>query len=640
MKICLSKDRIESFCGNVLPLRLLGVEEFGMEEITWRVEGDCLDLKTFTEPAFNQCDDGDFTDGVLLTLLTPGEAKVIATYQGIDYVCHVVIREMKKSSSDDDFEYFLGDLHVHTSTACGKPNNRFILTTRADGTSPFATVKAYRDAEKFRFHVITDHASLLNRREFFRGFLAEEESGENMVTFAGSECDIFSIERDRYGILRDNANEVVCINAANYACAYSYRDFMDAYNKCPFMVCTLAHPHNLSYGTVGKGDFSLYKNCSARFRQMIKYVEIGDGTDRSGNLVNEYMYSVALDSGFRVSTTCSSDAHSRWAYDRCPGKTVMMAKENSREAFLDALMSGRVYACMSANVKLRYSVNGHTAPATLPMAKTYRFHLETSYFEDIPDTRIVAGEVISNGGVTLKKLEGDFSNMDFEITSNTASWFYLRLWDSQGRKTWSVPVFTGREPYLLHNDDLEPLDKRGVTVLDEKAEKSASVLVCDDPFRPWMAGDTTASLLIDLQKEETICGLGHYNRVLIGKFMKEVGDQVPSFWAGCPFRYAISTSLDGESFTTCAEGVFRTFSGEEIVRFPKHNARYIRLEILSTVGQNSHREEFEHEPLTLGELTVYRKLEKAEMHAQFRDRIERYGNHLLKMPQPEETETV
>ena len=62
--------------------------------------------------------------------------------------------------------------------------------------------------------------------------------------------------------------------------------------------------------------------------------------------------------------------------------------------------------------------------------------------------------------------------MTFEIPSDTASWFFLRLWDEEGRKTWSVPVFTGREPYLLHNDDLEELPKTGVTIVETMAVKA------------------------------------------------------------------------------------------------------------------------------------------------------------------------
>lgn len=628
MKISLSKEKIESFCGDVQPLQLLGVEEFGMEEITWRLEGDCLNLRTFTNPSFNQWDDGDFTDGVLLTFLVPGEAKVIATYQGTDYVCRVISREMKQTSSEDALDYFIGDMHMHTSRGCAMPNHRLVLTTRSDGSSPFRTVAALRDEGKIDCHVITDHASMLNRKEFFRGFLAAKESGDNMITFAGSECDVFSIERNRYGLLCQNANEVVCINSDSYVCANSYREFLDAYARSPYIVCTLAHPRSLSFSVNGgKGDHQLFKNCSARLRQMVKYVEIGDGTDRSGNLVNEYVYSLALDSGFRVSTTCSSDSHGpEYGCDRFPGKTIIMAAEKTKEAFLDALMANRAYASMSGNVKVRYSVNGHTAPATLPLAKNYSFHVQVSYFEDIPDKRIIRGEVISNGGVTVKELEGDFSDMTFDVSTDTASWFFLRLWDEEGRKTWSVPVFTGREPYLLHNDDLEPLPKYGMTVTEEQTKTNASVLMCDDPLRPWTAEAQTVSLLIDLQKEQSICALGHHGQVLVGKIMKEIAPTPQYFWAGCPFQYKLSTSPDGEHFTLRAEGVFRITSGDEIIRFVNHNTRYIRLEILSTTGQNSHRKEYMDVPLTMGELTVYRGRDRAEMRTHNANCIERFVN--------------
>lgn len=630
MKICLSKEKLESFCGDVLPLQLLGVEEFGMEEVTWRLEGDCLDLRTFTNPSINKWDDGDFTDGVLLTFLVPGTARVIATYQGTDYVCQVISREMKRASSEDNLDYFIGDMHVHTSHACGMPNHRMVLTTRSDGSDPFHIVSVFRDEGKMDCHVITDHALLLNRREFFRGFLAAEESGDDLITFAGSECDVFSIERDRYGWLTQNANEVVCINTANYVCARYYQEFLDAYADSPYIVCTLAHPVSLNARTGGMGNHKLYKNCSARFRQMVKYVEIGNGSSYKGNLAHEYTYSLALDSGFRVSTTCSSDCHGpNWGYEGLPGKTIIMAAKKTKEAFLDALLANRAYASMSGNVKVRYSVNGHTAPATLPFAKNYRFHVQISYFEDIPDTKIIRGEVISNGGVTVKELEGDFADMTFEIPSNTASWFFLRLWDEEGRKTWSVPVFTGREPYLLHNDDLEELPKAGVTIVEETTGKKASRLMCDDPFRPWKAEGKTASLLIDLKKEQIISALGHYGCIPIGQMMQEANMTPPDFLAKFPFRYAVSTSADGDNFTLRAEGVLRVICGDNIIRFAPHEARYIRLEILSTIGQNSHCKEFMDAPVLMGELTVYRNRERSEMNAQGRDRIERFKNHLL-----------
>ena len=630
MDVRLSKKQIESFCGDVRPLQLLGVTELGMEEITWELEGDCLDMRTFTNPHINGYDDGDFTDGVLLTFLSPGEANVICTYQGKKYTCHVICREMKRASSSDDLEYFIGDMHVHTSDGCSKPNHRLILTTRSDGSSPARTIADFRDDGKMDCHVITDHASMLNRREFFRGFIDAEESGENLITFAGSESSVDSVERDRFGQLCLNSNEVVCINAANYSVANSYWEFLNALNNSPYAICTYAHPHCISYNTRTWGEPQFFKNCNARFRQVLKYIEIGDGTDRSGNLVNEYVYSLALDSGFHVSTTCSSDNHGpKWGYDSFPGKTIIMAKEKSKEAFLDALLANRAYASMSGNVKVRYSVNGHTAPATLPLKSNYSFNVQISYFENIPSTKIIKGEVISNGGIAIKELEGDFSNMTFDIQSDTASWFYLRLWDEEGRKTWSVPVFTGREPFIVNNDDLVPLSKCGVTVTEENTGEGASMLVCDDPYRGWTSKGQTASLLIDLKKEQNICALGHYGKVLLGAMMKETGLTPQHFLASRPYRYAISTSIDGESYTMRAKGVFRMIHGEEIIRFDAHNARYIRLEILSTTGQNSQRNKYFDVPLSMGELTLYHGMKVADIRAQYADRLAKFGNNLL-----------
>ena len=92
--------------------------------------------------------------------------------------------------------------------------------------------------------------------------------------------------------------------------------------------------------------------------RLMRCVEMGNGTDRNCNLLHEYAFSEALDAGFRVTTTCGSDGHREWGFKVCPGKTVIMASERSKEAFTDALMNNRAYASDSGNVKLRLLVNG------------------------------------------------------------------------------------------------------------------------------------------------------------------------------------------------------------------------------------------------------------------------------------------
>jgi hypothetical protein len=434
----------------------------------------------------------------------------------------------------------------------------------------------------------------------------------DQILFPGSEAEITAIELDRFGIPHKNSGEIVTVNANTFSGAGNWVDFFRAYQDSPFAVCTLAHPLILGYSTPGIWNFSVENNNCPRFRQLIKLIEMGDGTDRNSNLINECIYSQALDNGFRVSTTCSSDSHGPiWGYERIPGKTVIMASEKSREAFLDAMWNNRVYASCSGNIKLRYSVNGKVAPADLDYATKYRFHVEVSYFYEDPTTVPVKMQVISNGGECIKEFEGvDFSSFDFEVDSTTACWFYLRLWDEDGRKTWSPPIFTHRQPFTDNPRDLIPMNKEGFTAVEENTGEDVSVLLCNDPFQEWKAKSGTCSILIDMQEEKVVTGLGHYPRFITRPMLKEEG--VEPCWkiAEFPSRYRVSTSSDGEAFVKRAEGNFRIYGGEEIIRFTNCRARYIRLEILSTVGRFSERKDFFDCPVAMAELTPYQKYQK------------------------------
>ena len=634
--IKLDKTRIDSFVGNIIPLRLLGVEKFGLDPVSWCLEGEGVKMRTFTPDTpyagwYGDC--SPFTDGVLLTLCTPGEAKVIATHEGKEYVCEISVREMKKASSDDEMNYYVGDMHIHTSTACSKPNGReFFINQRTNEGCLSKALSMMHDEGRLDTTVVSDHACYVNRKEFFRGFTdAEDICGDDIIVFPGAESEIIQGERDRFGVPRCNSGEIVTHNSDEWACVRSWNEFVTILGRSPFGFCTLAHPNLFTIRTRGHGSFSLRRNNTPRFQRMLRYVEMGDGTDRGGNLIHENMYTEALDNGFHVSTTCSSDSHSLvWGYERIPGKTIVMAPEKTREAFLDAFLNNRAYASMTGNVKVRYSVNGHHAPTTLPWSTKYHFHGEISYFYEDPTTEIVGAELISDGGVPVMELNfDDFSEFDFDFESSTASWFFLRLWDSQGRKTWSVPIWTGREPFLPETSRLEPLDKTGFTVVEEKSGKDASVLVNNDPFMPWRGEEGTATLLLDMQEKKNIRGLGVYPRILFGPHIQETGFAPNKFLAEFPFRYRISTSLDGQTFKKKAEGVFRSYSEEEIVPFERHDARYIRLEILSTIGKNCKRKKFENAKVALAELTPFTRAEKEHIRPYHDEKLAGAENYLL-----------
>jgi len=70
-------------------------------------------------------------------------------------------------------------------------------------------------------------------------------------------------------------------------------------------------------------------------------------------------------------------------------------------------------------------------------------------------------------------------------------------------------------------------------------------------------------------------------------------------------RYRISTSVDGLNFTEQAKGVLRVFGAEEIIPFPPHSARYLKLEVLSTTGAESTYPALADARVQIGELTVF-----------------------------------
>ena len=632
----LSNQTIESFVGDVFPLRLLGGEAFGNEEITWRLEGDdCVEMRDFSPsvPRKGHYDTDPFTDGVLLSSYAPGNATVVAAFDGMEYTCKIQIRARDEITSDEATEFYLADMHVHTSNACSKPNGRMVLTTRSDGSSIAHYYQQIIDENKLDISVTTDHACFLNRKEFYRGFTDAEDmcKEDSPIIFAGAESELVVGERDRFGIPHTNSGEIVTINADQYYCCRSWQEFIEYFSNCPNVIMTLAHPEFFSVRSRGKGSFSLHRNNNARFRKMLRFVEMGDGSDRGGNPVHEHAFTMALDNGFQVSTTCSSDSHGPiWGYERIPGQTIVMAKEKSREAFVEALLNCRAYASSTGNVKVRYTVNGKAAPTKLSWCNKYDFHLEISYFYDDPTTEIVRGEVISDGGRKILDLEGDFSNMDFTIESKTASWFYLRLWDEEGRKTWSVPIWTAKEPYFVETAAFEPISKEGFTAIEETTGADASVLLCDDPLKPFVTDGKTCSILIDMKEMKNIRGLGIYPRTILGEHLKAVGFAHPKqALAQNPYHIVISTSEDGETFRKKADAVFRSNSLEEIIPFDRTEARYIRLEVLSTVGAESHRKEFEDLGIALGELTPFTRAEKEDIRKYYDGRMEELENPYL-----------
>ena len=139
--------------------------------------------------------------------------------------------------------------------------------------------------------------------------------------------------------------------------------------------------------------------------------------------------------------------------------------------------------------------------------------------------------------------------------------------------------------------------------MDELTGLDASFLLCDDPSKVWTNPKGRASILIDMQEIRKIAGFSHYPFSVTRELLKGISE--PAKLAEFPSEYRISVSTDGKTFSEWDHGVFRIFGGEEIIPFEECESRYVRLEIISTVGCASGLTAYKAAPLTIGEITIY-----------------------------------
>ena len=594
----ISHKSIESYVGDVQPLWLEADENLKFASIGWSVEGDAVSIKRF-----GGCFHGAFSYGVLITFMKPGSAVVRAKYDGEVYETSVISRE-RRDFSGEKMNFYRGDLHTHTTPE--HSHDRFINRTEY----LYKDYLEYIKNENLRdLAVITDHSETIDHENFFLSFAESDRMKDEMepIVFAGCESEIKYAEVDRFGRLHRRSGELVTINANDFSQANTYEEFYTAYTDSPFVIGVFAHPHVMGYSTRGLWDYRPRLNNSPELRRIVSYVE-ALGNPNKENMLHEYVYSEALDAGYRMSTTCSSDKHHTWDFNSYTGATVIMAPEKSREAFFDALWNLRAYACESGNIKLCYSVNGKSAPCDLsPDVSTYHFKVEIGYFFEKASSRPVRCDVISDGGVTVRSFtDVNFESFEFDIEAPEARWFYLRFVDSDTKRTFSPPVFLGREPIPYKIDDLTPIDRSGFSITDEKGS-DVSALIDGDTMTSWQSDTTSCKLTVDMGKCRRVCALGNYAAPLETPWPPpaNVGLVQGEMEAAFPVDYIISTSKDGVNFEKCAEGIFRTFTGEEIVRFAPREARYVRLEALSTTGSRLGRVPYDKVPLKIAEISLF-----------------------------------
>ncbi len=607
MAIALSKTEISSYVGDICSLLLTdGDADLSAADILWSVEGEAAQIRGFQSDPLTP-----FTHGVLVTLKKEGAATVTATYAGEQYTCRVSARARRVAQSTDPFDFYRGDLHTHTATTHTPAKFAAQPHIQAD------CIHTLGADEKLDFGILSDHASVMRRRGFFEEFVELERiNPQDTVIFPGSESEVTVLEYDRFDLPHKHAGELVFLGADNSSSVKSFEEFEADMGSSVAPVGIFAHPFVLGVGQNSLWSFPYDRLRDRPLARWMRGIEMGGGSQSGGSLLFEYAYSAALDAGFRVSPVCSSDCHGPdWGFEAMRAKTILMASEKSREMFHDALLAGRFYASESANVKLWLTVNGVPAPATLPLTDTYRFAVKLAQFEEDPTARPVRLEVISDHGESVYVCEDFGEEVEFTLHSETARYFYLRLLDEQARKTWSMPVWTGREFDAPRGEEkpIIPLNGCDFTATEVQTGADAAAAIDGDPHTAFESTLPTASILVDMKKEQRICAVGYWARRFTKDWIKEtsvdwkqeIGPRMLDIIKRYVTGYEIHTSTDGVHFTRVATGAIRAFGDEEILHIPPHGARFVRFDVTATVGKSSGIPALLDSPAAIGELSVF-----------------------------------
>ena len=590
----LSKEEIHSYVGDVLPLYLIGDGIDKDSDVSFTVTGEAARIRTFTS-------DCEFSikNGALVSLVREGVATVTAVYNGVEYLTRVTASPMKETEMSEDMLYLVGDMHHHTSM--NHNHHEFGMHIKEDISD---YVDFMRNEGLLDFTVISDHADVTNDLDFWRGFTLAE--GEAPIIFAGAESEVTHKETDRLGILHRHSGELVTMMSAGYANVESFREFLEemSYSAKPFAI--FAHPHVVGFSTRGIWNFDFMKNNNSDMLSVMRGMEMGNGEDRKENLLHEYAYPAALDAGFKISTTCGSDAHGpHTGYNGMSGKTVLLAKGKTKEDIHEAFLKNRFYASESGNLKIWYTVNGIPAPATLPLETKYTFKVKLGYFRDDANSIPVRCEVKSDYGKTVKEIKIAGDELEFTVESETARYFYLKFIDGNARKTWSYPVWCGREFDTYCEPKIKALDHEGFTAVSDGDD--VSKVINGDPYDFWLSKKANPSVVIDMKEERKIAALGYYPLIVVrGK------DKGPDWVTSDDTRSLVSafkvyTSLDGESWELVADRVAETLGCENIVEFAERLARYVRFDAISNIGVDSGIPRYKESLTAIANLTVFEK---------------------------------
>jgi len=332
------------------------------------------------------------------------------------------------------YNLYFGDLHSHTSYSDGEgtPDEAF-TAARSAGAD---------------FMAITDHHYLLLDWEWADILRSADDHtvGGEFVAMAGYEYFLPGInEINVYG----TAN--MPPDAGLIPQAYYQGDRMTGGSFFPWIYDWIAEEpgaigqwnHPLSYGCPVCWDYYQFDFWTEARDDAMGMIECYNWGNR------ESSYIKALDAGWHMMPTATSDDHYGEWISGYEVRTVLLAPSLTREDLYDAMRSGRGYATQDSNLEIHYTLNGAVMSSTLTAVDELTAEIRVVDSDDVASDAITRVEIVSNGGVVAAFKDGDGScQLDWTVSLPLVDGYYfVRVFTESdelglpGVTAWTAPVW-------------------------------------------------------------------------------------------------------------------------------------------------------------------------------------------------------
>lgn len=196
------------------------------------------------------------------------------------------------------------------------------------------------------------------------------------------------------------------------------------------------------------GDFNNFGYYTKERDDVIQLLEVGNGP---GSQLNQgywrcdAYYSKALDKGWHIAPTNGQDNHQRYWGNSNDFRTVILAKELTRDAIFDAIKDHRVYAAEDSNVEVDYSLNGYVMGSIIDDTLN---SVDINVTITDPDVNDLVQEitVISNGGqaVAYKAMKSNSSTINYQVTLDAPSedaYYFIKIKQKDGNLIFTAPIW-------------------------------------------------------------------------------------------------------------------------------------------------------------------------------------------------------